>query len=543
MHRIRTVLLRLFPVGVRWWVALELIALCMFVVTRAAHYERHVDFHMEDEVGLMASGRDLWRHGALPHLAWAPLSAVVYALVTALSPASWSALDVMYWLVVVAASGSLWWMLRPLVPSPIRLLLAAWFGSAAYLLEAQCRGGMAIPHVYAANAAILFLALGTCARGRPRLALLALALAAVNRFEYAPWVLAFGLALAAWRGSGWSPRVRLALAFSACIPMALAMVSADVQGRSWMAFTQNYAFTAVADDLRRADPSVGPDQVRRAQLQAYAAPGPRIAVDFPTAPTVLAAMQENPRRFFGHVLRTLAAVPGMLVRAQGTTLLSRGGVGALLAGLALVAAVGWLRCWRVGGPGAQWPAPLWMALLTSPCAVTVPLFVADRGELFWPLFPTWSLCTVAGASAAVRWCRPAASWPAFCGPALSIGLIAIALLVPGPFAGPPSRLQHRHVVDLLTEQPPAAGARVVVPWPSYGLLLDRPDLELLVPGRFDQPKFEAFLTGRPGDTIVLCPDLQGQVPDYRAIVDWLASSPRWRETARRDDVVVYVRLP
>jgi hypothetical protein len=65
---------------------------------------------------------------------------------------------------------------------------------------------------------------------------------------------------------------------------------------------------------------------------------------------------------------------------------------------------------------------------------------------------------------------------------------------------------------------------------------------MLLPGHFEIAKFDAFLTPRPGDTIVIAPDLEDQVPDYRATVDFIARSAEWRASARRDDVVVYTRI-
>jgi len=528
------------PAVARALAAAEVFALLLFVASRAAGYADQVDFHMADELGVVQAGRDLLRHGALPDIAYSPLTAVVYAALVAL-PTSAAPMDVMYWLVVLSTPVLLWWALRPLLPPPVGLLVAGWLGSSTCLLEAQCRGGMATPHVYASNAALLFVALGACLRRRPRLALFVLALAAVNRFEYAPWVLVFACALALSGRLGWAPRARWTVAVCGLLPMALAFGSEGVRGRSWAAFAQNYASTAVADDLRRADPAVTDAAVHRAQFRIYGNPWQRVAADFPRADSVFAALAENPRCFLAHVGRNLAGVPGLLAWAHGTTLLPRQAGAVLLAVLAALAAVGWWQRWRARSLGAGWPPALWLLMATSPCAVLVPLFVADRGELFWPLFPGWLLLLLGGLGAVAARLRPPSGsvWPSLA----AVGaLLALALGVPGPFAGPPGRLPNRCVRDLLTAQPPPQGARVVGAWPSYPQLLDRPDLQMLLPGHFEIAKFDAFLTPRPGDTIVIAPDLEDQVPDYRATVDFIARSAEWRASARRDDVVVYTRI-
>src|SRR6185369_804854 len=108
------------PAVARALAAAEVFALLLFVASRAAGYADQVDFHMADELGVVQAGRDLLRHGALPDIAYSPLTAVVYAALVAL-PTSAAPMDVMYWLVVLSTPVLLWWALRPLLPPPVGL--------------------------------------------------------------------------------------------------------------------------------------------------------------------------------------------------------------------------------------------------------------------------------------------------------------------------------------------------------------------------------------------------------------------------------------
>jgi len=127
-----------------------LIALVVFVVTRASGFDTHVDLHMEDELrSYLATGRDLVRDGSLPILSYSPVSSTCYGLISLLPLGSWYPTDVMYTLSAVAAPVALWWALRTVLPAPLGLAVAAWYGSSTSLLQADREGIMAFPHVYA----------------------------------------------------------------------------------------------------------------------------------------------------------------------------------------------------------------------------------------------------------------------------------------------------------------------------------------------------------------------------------------------------------
>ncbi len=517
-----------------------LAALLVFVATRAAGYSSQVDFHPADELYCyLAGGRDMHRAGLLPNFAFSPLSCLAYCALDALPPLPWPPQDVVYWLGVLAAPAAAWWALRPLAAAPLPLLVAAWLGSSVRLLQADCIGTIATTHVYTPTLAIVFLALGACARRRFGWALVLLALAAVNRNELWPWFAVFGLALAASRATGWTTRRRWLVATAVAGATAAASLMPGVADKAWTTFRQHYAAAAVREDLRGR---VEPGPAGRAALQlavdrAFTEPDARVARDFASATSVPGALAANPAAFVAHVARNVRALPASLAAAQTTTLLPGPLAAVLVAALAAAAAWGH-RLRRATTPG--WPWPVWLLLLTSPVAIATSMLAAARGELLWPLFLAWAVPIAGGVSKLL--CHRTDERPRRAPQlAAALALAVAAFAVPGPFAAPPRPLQHRDVLALLTTHPPARGARLLCAWPTYPELLDRRDV-LAFPGAHLPAALDPGV-GMPGDLVVVTPDLALQHPELPAIEQQLVRSGHWRRVGAVGAATLYERAP
>ncbi|HEU4420630.1 MAG TPA: hypothetical protein VFT55_16950, partial [Planctomycetota bacterium] len=383
--------------------------------------------------------------------------------------------------------------------------------------------------------AIVFAALGACARRRFVWTLVLAALAAVNRTELWPWFAAFGLALCWSQSTGWSRRRRWQLALGVVGTTACAGLAPGVADKAWMTFRQHYAAAAVREDLlgeATTTPARTVD-VEWAAFRAFHEPDARVAIDFPAAKSVPEALVENPERFLAHVWRNVRAIPASLVSAQVTTLFPRAFAVGLIAALVAAAACGsWLR----RGAGSTWPLPVWLLLVASPLAIAPSTIAAARGELLWPLFPAWAV-PIAGGISKLLANRPLR----FLRTVAPLALLATAFAVPGPFAKPPSPLQHRDVLELLTMHPPLPGARMVCAWPGYPELIDRRDVmafsSAYLPFTLDPG------IGMQGDLVVSTPDLARQEPKLAEIAAEIVRSGHWRLVGSVGVATLYARVP
>lgn len=534
--------------------ALEVLVLWWFCASRLTGYCARVDLHTADELNYLWGGVDLLRTGDVPSLAMCPAYSLLYAALSLL-PIPGHLPDAAFVFVALGAPTACWWALRALVPSPLALLAAAWFGSLTVVVQ-SATGGTALSGIYVFTSMLVWLATGALARGRLRTSAALFLLVALTRPEHAPWWLVAASVAAAL--PGFRPQRRACIATAAIAAAALLFVALhpDYRARSWLTFCQHYSVETVVQELGReweaSGGRVAPERLLAAQRElasAFAQPEPIVRRDFPGADSVVAALRIAPDRALPFALGNLRKLPDAARRALESTALPAGGNGWLLILLAALAATGWLRRRRTGtvpaGARAGAGPMLALYLAASPLAVLGAAIAAARPELTLPVVVAFVWFVAAGLGGLVGAAPAGARSPGRT--ALRVGagcaVAAAAWWLPGPFQGPERSVPVRDGLQLCRDDAPTDRGphRVATSWPPLlARLLEGPGTEVAPVRDFAGADFAAWLDRQRVDRVLATPEFAAGLP---AGVDWqapLRAAP-WREIARRGDVVLFGR--
>jgi hypothetical protein len=436
-------------------VALDFLALVALQALLLQGFQDHVDLHPADEVSYQRQGMRLLAGDVdRDMLALAPVYSAAYGLLQLLPLRGAAAQDTMGVLLAFASSLSLWWALRPLLPRPASLLVAAWWSASLLLLANPTR-------VYSFTAVLATLAVGFAARSRGNRALLCLGIATLNRPELLPWLLvaAAGLGVLAWRRRARRGQLGAATAVAACLGLLVLLDRPELRHRAW--FTVRWDFAAHFDTKDTVSYRDGEAQTRADAIVNDAFPGCRSLGD---------AIATNPEAVVEHVGRNLRWLPGNLADLLGQSWfhLPAWRTSVLLAAAAAAAAGAWLllqELRRRGDGGARGPEH-GQALVVVAASATVlaplTLFLPRPDYLMplaAPLFLGLALPMARSGSALMRRLRLGPDRTAW----LALGaVVAAAVLLPGPFVWPPATVRaNRDAVALLRRQALPADARVI----------------------------------------------------------------------------------
>lgn len=531
---------------------LEALALLVFVVVFARGREHAVDLHLWDELVSYWAGHDLVRGLVWPDLAWSPLHALVYGLLS-LAPVEVPAVDAMalfvFAAVVLAAHGFVRALAPPWLATGFAMLLA-W----SPVLSQQSRVGQpGLPTVYAFALALALVAAALQARGRTAAAAIALGLAASSRSELVPWFAgfaAFAIALPPLRRRR---RLAVGLGAVALALLCIVVLSPPHRDRSWLAFCQHYARQACLRELalewERAQGKVDPERLRLAPFElqrAFDDPSPWIARELPGATSLGSAILVAPQQVFAHMEQNLLQLPTAVATALRPAFASedagRNGFFAAT-GLALVG----LLVRRKREPQLLrtderrlWP---WLAG-ASVLSLVGPLLVAARSELCLPvavLVLGFLAHGLAGLLPA-RWREPSpsTSWAAIA-LAGAFALVAACSWVPVPFAGSTPALRHRDEVAMLQRELPAGPVVLLSWWWDEPLrLLGRSDVERRSLWGVAAEPFAPLLDAWKVTAVLVTPELEFELQRFADAKAVLAASP-WRLANERGEVRLYVR--
>lgn len=404
-----------------------------------------VDLHVADEVGYQLAGRRLMTGDVSGRdLAYAPVFSLAYGLLDALAAAPGRLLQ--DWMLPLASLGStaaLWWAMRGLASPALAFFVTAWWIVSTPVLATDL-----LPrcNVYLFSAGLVFVAVGLAGRGRPRAALVMLAIAAFNRVELAPWLaLVAGISaqrrcVSRWFGGGATAVAVAVLAIHATVP--------EARARSWLVFSQHFAVGVAERDPEPLGALARSPMIYHEEITGRT---------FGSADSLATALPAAPAAFFEHGLGNLVVLPGALVHAFATPCVHLPWLCSAL--LAAVGALGILGLLRRAGPSAAPSEPFARTMLwTSGVCVLVSLLVRPRGELLLPCFPAVALgvgvSAARGASVLTR-----GSSGVLAGFRVT-ALVAAALALPRPFpADRAASTPFREAVALLESEPDRPGDR------------------------------------------------------------------------------------
>jgi hypothetical protein len=420
--------------------SVELVVLVSLVAWVLWAFPRCLDLHPADEAGYEAVGHALLRGDASRlGLAWSPLTSLAYA---ALQPfRAWGVFPADVWFVAVFAgsTAACYVAMRQLAPRAAFVVAALWCGCPPVL---QFDGGMRLPSVYLSGAMLLFGALAAFASRRFVLGCVLFFLAALNRSELAPWLVAFALGCTLLRPAGVRRELALGVVAAATLLLVAQVASTEVRAKTWMAFYQHYEQAHAVEGVPSSD--------------SFVQVAPVVRETFGEADGLLAAVRAQPAAVLEHVLHNLASIPSGLIGAFGRSYGFHLGLRvALLSGLGVLVLLGQRRRGARGDTAALSPLAGTFAA-TAPFGLLGVLLAAPRPELLLAVTP--ALCV------GIAWLARGGgtSWATR---ALAYGLPLFVLTsivtTTGPFASAePPRLVTREVVALCREQMPA-GARLL----------------------------------------------------------------------------------
>jgi hypothetical protein len=501
------------------------LALVLFVqVVSAFGFWRVLDLHTADETVYLRAGQELLALEADPEelVAWGWPYALLSALLGLVFDGALQQ-DVLLALVALLSTLALFQALTAVASDATAVLVAGLWATASI-----ARGNHL--GVYLFTAALVFLAFGAFARGRPAWGTAWLFLAACTRAELVPWMLLAGLLVlrSERRCGAWLAGL------GALLLVTHALVPATRE-RSWLAFSQHYALDRWQEEASGTE-ALDPLVRRRDRRLALGRPEERLSADFGDCESLVCAALHAPGRVAAHLGRNAARLPGELL-ALARPFPESPGPGRALGVLFLaLAGLGLLVREREREPWL--PAPVRSLFVSAPVLLLAVLVVRPKAVYLLPLVVPLAFLAARGARVLVRRTGLGRTVEESA-PTLAATLLCLAALLPTAGGGAPRMQRARALVAEVRADPELAGRTLVALPRTRGL-------EPLLPaGTRVHHAPAAVARGTPG----LChvEDLvrhgSGALSEEESLLVASFLDPtRWRPVRARGGVVVLTAL-